>query len=57
VGQRRRVRRVDCRRDRPGSVIATFKEAGVNGSALRLLIESEDSLNDGTAAVAFVATP
>jgi monovalent cation:H+ antiporter, CPA1 family len=39
----------------PVSVIATFKEAGVAGR-LRLLIESESLLNDGTAAVAFVAT-
>jgi monovalent cation:H+ antiporter, CPA1 family len=39
----------------PVSVIATFKEAGVQGR-LRLLIESESLLNDGTAAVAFVAT-
>lgn len=38
----------------PVSVIATFKEAGVTGR-LRLLIESESLLNDGTAAVAFVA--
>jgi monovalent cation:H+ antiporter, CPA1 family len=38
----------------PVSVIATFKEAGVRGR-LRLLIESESLLNDGTAAVAFVA--
>jgi monovalent cation:H+ antiporter, CPA1 family len=38
----------------PVSVIATFKEAGVQGR-LRLLIESESLLNDGTAAVAFVA--
>jgi CPA1 family monovalent cation:H+ antiporter len=36
----------------PVSVIATFKEAGVSGR-LRLLIESESLLNDGTAAVAF----
>jgi len=39
----------------PVSVIATFKEAGVQGR-LRLLIESESLLNDGTAAVCFVAT-
>jgi monovalent cation:H+ antiporter, CPA1 family len=39
----------------PVSVIATFKEAGVQGR-LRLLIESESLLNDGTAAVGFVAT-
>jgi CPA1 family monovalent cation:H+ antiporter len=39
----------------PVSVIATFKEAGVIGR-LRLLIESESLLNDGTAAVAFVTT-
>lgn len=38
----------------PVSVIATFKEAGLNGR-LRLLIEAESLLNDGTAAVAFVA--
>ncbi len=38
----------------PVSVIATFKEAGLQGR-LRLLIESESLLNDGTAAVAFVA--
>jgi CPA1 family monovalent cation:H+ antiporter len=37
----------------PVSVVATFKEAGVTGR-LRLLIESESLLNDGTAAVAFV---
>jgi len=38
----------------PMSVIATFKEAKVQGR-LRLLIEAESLLNDGTAAVAFVA--
>jgi monovalent cation:H+ antiporter, CPA1 family len=38
----------------PVSVIATFKEAKVHGR-LRILIESESLLNDGTAAVAFVA--
>jgi CPA1 family monovalent cation:H+ antiporter len=38
----------------PVSVIATFKEAGLQGR-LRLLIEAESLLNDGTAAVAFVA--
>jgi CPA1 family monovalent cation:H+ antiporter len=38
----------------PVSVIATFKEAKVHGR-LRMLIESESLLNDGTAAVAFVA--
>ncbi len=38
----------------PVSVIATFKEARVHGR-LRLLIESESLLNDGTAAVGFVA--
>jgi CPA1 family monovalent cation:H+ antiporter len=38
----------------PVSVIATFKEARVHGR-VRLLIESESLLNDGTAAVAFVA--
>jgi len=37
----------------PVSVIATFKEAGVHGR-LRLLVESESLLNDGTAAVLFV---
>ena len=38
----------------PVSVIASFKEAGVHGR-LRQLVESESLLNDGTAAVAFVA--
>lgn len=38
----------------PVSVIAVFKESGVRGR-LRLLIEAESLLNDGTAAVAFVA--
>jgi CPA1 family monovalent cation:H+ antiporter len=38
----------------PVSVIATFKEARVGGR-VRLLIESESLLNDGTAAVTFVA--
>jgi Na+:H+ antiporter len=38
----------------PVSVIATFKESKVQGR-LRMLIESESLLNDGTAAVAFVA--
>jgi CPA1 family monovalent cation:H+ antiporter len=38
----------------PVSVIATFKEAGLRGR-LRLLIEAESLLNDGTAAVTFVA--
>lgn len=38
----------------PVSVIVTFKEADVQGR-LRLLIEAESLLNDGTAAVAFVA--
>jgi CPA1 family monovalent cation:H+ antiporter len=38
----------------PVSVIAAFKEAGARGR-LRLLIEAESLLNDGTAAVAFVA--
>ncbi|HEY2676365.1 MAG TPA: sodium:proton antiporter [Steroidobacteraceae bacterium] len=38
----------------PVSVIATFKESGVHGR-LRLLMESESLLNDGTAAVVFVA--
>jgi monovalent cation:H+ antiporter, CPA1 family len=37
----------------PVSVIATFKDAGAHGR-LRLLIEAESLLNDGTAAVAFV---
>jgi Na+:H+ antiporter len=37
----------------PVSVIATFREAKVHGR-LRLLIEAESLLNDGTAAVAFV---
>jgi len=37
----------------PVSVIATFKESGAHGR-LRMLIESESLLNDGTAAVAFV---
>jgi CPA1 family monovalent cation:H+ antiporter len=38
----------------PVSVIATFKEAGAHGR-LRMLIESESLLNDGSAAVMFVA--
>ena len=38
----------------PVSVIATFKESKVPGR-LKMLIESESLLNDGTAAVAFVA--
>ena len=38
----------------PVSVIATFKESRVQGR-LRMLIESESLLNDGTAAVGFVA--
>jgi monovalent cation:H+ antiporter, CPA1 family len=38
----------------PVSVIATFKESKAQGR-LRTLIESESLLNDGTAAVAFVA--
>jgi monovalent cation:H+ antiporter, CPA1 family len=38
----------------PVSVIATFKESNAHGR-LRMLIESESLLNDGTAAVAFVA--
>ena len=38
----------------PVSVIATFREAKVHGR-LRLLIEAESLLNDGTAAVAFGA--
>src|SRR6202161_2357229 len=37
----------------PVSVIATFKEARVHGR-LRLLIEAESLLNDGTAGVAFI---
>jgi monovalent cation:H+ antiporter, CPA1 family len=37
----------------PVSVIATFKESDVRGR-LRLLIEAESLLNDGTAAIAFV---
>ena len=37
----------------PVSVIATFKEVRVHGR-LRLLVEAESLLNDGTAAVAFV---
>lgn len=37
----------------PVSVIATFKDAGVKGR-LRLLVEAESLLNDGTAAVLFV---
>ncbi len=36
----------------PVSVVATFKEAGVTGR-LRLLVEAESLLNDGTAAVLF----
>ncbi len=36
----------------PVSVVATFKEAGVKGR-LRLLVEAESLLNDGTAAVLF----
>lgn len=36
----------------PVSVIATFKEAGVHGR-LRLLVEAESLMNDGTAAVGF----
>jgi CPA1 family monovalent cation:H+ antiporter len=38
----------------PVSVIATFKDSKLQGR-LRMLIESESLLNDGTAAVAFVA--
>ena len=38
----------------PVSVIAAFKESKIHGR-LRMLIESESLLNDGTAAVAFVA--
>ncbi len=38
----------------PVSVIAAFKESKVQGR-LRMIIESESLLNDGTAAVAFVA--
>jgi monovalent cation:H+ antiporter, CPA1 family len=37
----------------PVSVIATFKDAGVRGR-VRLLLEAESLINDGTAAVAFV---
>ncbi len=37
----------------PVSVIATFKEAGVHGR-LRLLVEAESLMNDGTAAVVFM---
>jgi monovalent cation:H+ antiporter, CPA1 family len=36
----------------PVSVIATFKDAGVQGR-IRLLVEAESLFNDGTAAVAF----
>ncbi|SEM76499.1 sodium/proton antiporter, CPA1 family [Syntrophus gentianae] len=36
----------------PVSVIATFNEAGIH-SRIRLLVEAESLLNDGTAAVAF----
>jgi monovalent cation:H+ antiporter, CPA1 family len=36
----------------PVSVIATFREAGAHGR-LRVLVEAESLLNDGTAAVAF----
>ncbi|HSR13401.1 MAG TPA: cation:proton antiporter, partial [Thermodesulfobacteriota bacterium] len=36
----------------PVSVVATFKEAGVHGR-LRLLVEAESLLNDGTAAVGY----
>jgi len=36
----------------PVSVIATFKEAGVQGR-LRLLVEAESLFNDGTVAVGF----
>jgi CPA1 family monovalent cation:H+ antiporter len=39
----------------PVSVIATFKEAGIHGR-LRLLVEAESLLNDGTAAVLFAVT-
>jgi CPA1 family monovalent cation:H+ antiporter len=38
----------------PVSVVATFREAGAKGR-LSLLVESESLLNDGTAAVLFVA--
>ena len=38
----------------PVSVVATFKDVGVQGR-LRVLIEAESLLNDGTAAVLFVA--
>jgi Na+:H+ antiporter len=37
----------------PVSVVAAFKDAGITGR-LRLLVESESLLNDGTAAVLFV---
>ncbi len=36
----------------PVSVVATFKEAGVHGR-LKLLVEAESLLNDGTAAIVF----
>lgn len=39
----------------PVSVIASFKASGVKGR-IRLLLEAESLLNDGTAAVAFVVT-
>jgi CPA1 family monovalent cation:H+ antiporter len=39
----------------PVSVIASFKASGVKGR-VRLLLEAESLLNDGTAAVAFVVT-
>jgi CPA1 family monovalent cation:H+ antiporter len=39
----------------PVSVIASFKTSGVKGR-VRLLLEAESLLNDGTAAVAFVVT-
>jgi len=39
----------------PVSVIASFKTSGVKGR-VRLLLEAESLLNDGTAAVAFIVT-
>ena len=51
MDQRSGLRRSD-RRNRPGFVIATFKEAKAHGRLL-VLIEAESLLNDGTAAVAF----
>jgi CPA1 family monovalent cation:H+ antiporter len=51
VARRTGIRR-SHRRDRPVSVIATFKEAKADGRLL-VLIEAESLLNDGTAAVTF----